>query len=257
MSCLYSNKGYDGILTVPVTGSPLLGIQVRTDAKPLLNVGDKPIVEHILDKINQIGAVDEIFIVTNHKFYPMFKRWVEEYAAKKKIKIVNDGTLSNEDRLGAIGDLNYVLKDENIDDDVLMIAGDNLFGFDPNKFLDFFQEKKKSILAFYDMKDKEKVANKFGVGLLDEGKRVTEFEEKPEEPRSTLAATCCYIYVKEDVQKVGDFVRTSDKYDNPGDFVKWLRERSGLYGFVFEEHWFDIGSFEGLEEANKFYGGNS
>jgi len=105
--------------------------------KPLLNVGDKSILEHIVDKLQETEKVDEIFIVTNHKFYPMFNEWLNDYNSKKKIKIINDGTLSNEDRLGAIGDLNFVLNEEKIDDDILMIAGDNLFGFD----LDAFCEK--------------------------------------------------------------------------------------------------------------------
>jgi len=168
--------------------------------KPLLNVGDKPIVEHIIDKIQELKEVDEVFVVTNHKFYPMFNGWLNDYKTDKKIKIINDGTLRNEDRLGAVGDLAFVLNEEGIKNDVLMIAGDNLFGFSLGRFLGFFTEKKSSVIAFCDLKEKEKVANKFGVGVLDEDKRIVDFEEKPSEPRSTLATTCCYIFSKVDIE---------------------------------------------------------
>lgn len=221
--------------------------------KCLLNVGDKPIVEHIIDKLQELKEVKEIFLVTNHKFYPMFKEWSEEYDSKKKLTIINDGTLRNEDRLGAIGDLNFVIKEEELQEDILLIAGDNLFGFSLRKFLDFFKEKKGSVLAFCDLKKKEKVAGRFGVGILDKERKVTDFEEKPVAPKSTLAATCCYIFAREDLKKISDYMEKSERWDNPGDLAKWLKERSSFYGFVFKEYWFDIGSFEGLEEANEFY----
>lgn len=221
--------------------------------KPLLDVGGKPIVEHIVDKIQEIKEVDEIFIVTNDKFHPMLRAWSLDYKTDKKIRVINDGTFKNDDRLGAIGDLNFVVMEEGIKDDVLMIAGDNLFGFSLKEFLDFFKERENSVLAFCDLKEKEKIAHKFGAGVLDEEKKVIDFEEKPAEPRSTLAATCCYVFSKGDIQKVSHYVRESEKWDNPGDFAKWLMKRDSLSGFIFNEHWFDIGSFEGLEEANKFY----
>lgn len=221
--------------------------------KPLLKVGGKPIVEHIVDKIEEIKGVDEIFVVTNHKFHHLFEGWCRGYKSKKRIEVVNDGTLKNEDRLGAIGDLHYVVKEEGFDDDVLLIAGDNLFGFSLERFLEHFNGGKHSVVAFCDLKDKAKVANRLGVGILDEVSRLVEFEEKPAEPRSTLAATCCYLLSREDIKKIPDYIKGSNKYDNPGDFMKWLIKRSPVEGFVFDEHWFDIGSFEGLEEANNFY----
>lgn len=221
--------------------------------KPLLNVGDKPIVEHIVDKISNLAEVDEIFVVTNHKFYPTFQSWLRNCNYKKKITVIDDGTLKNEDRLGAVGDLGFVIKEEDLDEDVLMIAGDNLFGFSLRKFYEFFQEKESSVLAFCDLKEKEKVANRLGVGILDEENKVTNFEEKPAQPSSTLAATCCYIFSKVDIKKIRDYVEKSEKWDNPGDLAKWLADRSNLHGFVFNEHWFDIGSFEGLEEASQYY----
>jgi glucose-1-phosphate thymidylyltransferase len=225
----------------------------KNQAKPLLTVGKKTIVEHIIDKLSHVDSISEIFIVTNDRFYNNFQSWLDSYSQDKKIKIVNDGTFSNDDRLGAIGDLNFVVQDNNIKEDILMIAGDNLFGFSIRKFVEFFNKKGKSVLAFCDLKEEEKVANKFGVGILDENHRVKFFEEKPSQPKSTFAATCCYIYNNSDLNLIPEYIKVSHKNDNPGDFAKWLIDRSELHGFVFDEHWFDIGSFEGLEGANKFY----
>lgn len=221
--------------------------------KPLLNIGDKPLVEHLTDKIQKIEEIKKIFIVTNHKFYPHFETWLRNYPCKKKIKIINDGTLRNEDRLGAIGDLFFVLKEENIKEDVLMIAGDNLFGFSLKRFISFFEKKNQTALAFCDLKEKNKVANKFGVGLLDKEKKVINFEEKPSSPKSTLAATCCYLISKKDLNKIAEYIQENRSQDNPGDFIKWLIKRQSVYGFIFSGYWFDIGSFEGLEEASSFY----
>jgi len=221
--------------------------------KPLLNVGDKPIIEHITDKIQHVKEIDEILIITNHKFYPMFNSWLNEYPTKKRIKIINDGTLSNEDRLGAVGDLHFTIQEEGITSDVLLIAGDNLFGFSLRDFHSYFKQKNNTVIAFHDLKEKAKVANKFGVGIIDQDKKIINFEEKPAQPPTTLASTCCYILSKKDLKQIPQYIKESERWDNPGDFANWLKERSEVYGYVFEEHWFDIGSFEGLEEANKFY----
>jgi len=221
--------------------------------KSLLNVGDKPIIEHITDKVQRMEEIDQILIITNDKFHLMFKSWLKDYQSRIPIKIINDGTFNNEDRLGAIGDLNFTILEESITDDILLIAGDNLFGFSLRDFHNYFKQKDRSIIAFHDLKEKEKVANKFGVGIMDQNKKIINFEEKPSNPSSTLAATCCYIISKKDVKQIPQYIKESERWDNPGDFADWLKERSNVYGYVFEEHWFDIGSFEGLEKANKFY----
>ncbi len=219
--------------------------------KPLLEVAGKPIVEHIINKIESIQEISEILIITNHRFHDHFSIWLNHYQSPKKIKLINDGTFSNDDRLGAVGDINFVLKEEDIDEDLLVIAGDNLFGFLLQDFVDAFNNHGSSVLAFYDMKDIEKVRKRFGVGLLQENE-VVDFEEKPAEPRSTLAATACYLFSKCDLQLVEELVEKGGA-DAPGDLVKWLVQRSKVNGFVFDEHWFDIGSFESLKEAEEEY----
>ncbi|MBT6774429.1 nucleotidyltransferase family protein [Candidatus Woesearchaeota archaeon] len=221
--------------------------------KPLLKVAGIPIVEHILKKLEKLDTINEIIIVTNNKFYGHFMVWLNDYSCSKNVKVINDGTISNEGRLGAVGDINYILKNQEINDDLLVIAGDNLFGFEINNFLNHFQQKNSSLVALHDLKDKNLVKNKFGVAILcDQLSKVVDFEEKPAEPKSTLAATACYIFHKEDLKLVEVAVETG-KADDPGDLVKYLVKESEVHGFVFDQHWFDIGSIEGLKQAEEVY----
>jgi len=219
--------------------------------KPLLKVGGKAIIEWILDKIAKIDEIDEIFLVTNDKFYPDFLQWKNNLVYSKKIAIVNDRTLSNEDRLGAVGDLNFVLQQERVNDDLLVIAGDNLFGFSLQDFFQFYKLHDTSIVAFRDLGDVEKVRNKFGVGILD-GDKVVDFVEKPSEPRSSLASTACYIFKKNDLELINQLLEKGSA-DNPGDLVKFLVANSVVNGFVFTDHWFDVGTPEALREADEAY----
>lgn len=219
--------------------------------KQLLEVAGKPIIEHIMAHLEEMEEITEILIVTNHRYHHQFRIWLNHFEFPKKIKLINDGTINNDDRLGAVGDINFVLKEEEIDGNLLVIAGDNLFGFSLQNFVDFFQEQKKSVVAFYNMKDLDKVRGKYGVGVL-EGSNVVGFEEKPLNPSSALASTACYVFTKEDLSVVESLV-AQNKVDNPGDLVRWLVRKSEVGGFVFDEHWFDIGSPESLEEAKKLY----
>ena len=219
-------------------------------AKPLLEIAGRPIIDYILDKIYQIKEIKEILVVTNNRFYHDFLAW--SFSKKDaRIKILNDGTLFNEDRLGSIGDINFVIKKENIGEDLLVIAGDNLFEFSMTKFVDFFKQKSSSIVALHDLKDRNKVREKFGVAIL-KGDRIINFQEKPKEPKSTLASTACYLFHQDDLAFIKALVENKIT-DPPGLILNKIIEESELNGFVFEEAWFDIGSLENLEQAQKIY----
>ncbi len=219
--------------------------------KPLLKVAGKTIVEHLIAKIEQIPDINQIYIVTNNKFYDHFQEWKNNFNSKISLKIVNDKTTCNEDRLGAVGDINFVVKNEKINNDLLVIAGDNLFDFSLVEYVNFYQNLNRSGVAFRDLKDKELIRNKFGVGVMA-GTKIIDFEEKPAEPKSTLASTACYFFIKDDLKLIGELVN-SGKVDNSGEMIKWLIEKSEAHAFVFNEQWFDIGGFEQLEEAEQFY----
>ncbi len=219
--------------------------------KPLLKVGDKTIIEHILSKLEAVENLNQVYVVTNEKFYPVFDRWIKNITSTLKLKILNDGTTSNEDRLGAVGDIHFVIQQEQINDDLLVIAGDNLFGFTLPQFVDFYNQKNTSIVAFHDLKNPENVKEKYGVGIL-KGSKVVDFEEKPANPKSSLASTACYLFKKQDLPHIKTLIQT-EKTDAPGDLIKYLAKNSEVHGFVFDEHWFDIGTFESLQEAEKVY----
>ncbi len=213
--------------------------------KPLLSVGGKLIIDYILDKVKEID-VSDVFVVTNDKFYPLFKEWNND------VKVINDKTISNDDRLGAIGDILYVIENEHIDDDVLVIAGDNLFEFSLQEMQNMFNEK-GTVVAFRDVGDKNLIANKLGTADLDSNNKIIEFLEKPSFPKSTLAATACYMFKKEDLIELKKCIEENKKPDNSGDFIKYLISKKDVYAFVFNEKWFDIGSHDQLKEADEFY----
>jgi len=218
--------------------------------KPLLKVAGKPILEHILFRIEEVDDVDEIFIVTNDKFYSHFLEWSKKYKSNKKIKVINDGTKTNEGRLGAIGDIHFVVNNEKIDDSILVVGGDNLFEFSLHHMTLFFKEKKSPVVALCDIKDKE-LAKKYGIADINQDKKIISFHEKPSKPKSTLASTACYIFSKKDLEELEKIIAQGKRPDNLGDFIKFLSEKKHVYGFVFSENWFDIGSKEQLEKANK------
>jgi len=222
-------------------------------AKSLLKVGKKRMIEYIISKIEQLRDVEQIYIVTNQKFYNEFKEWSQSYKSRKPVKVINDGTESNQDRLGAVGDINFVIKEEKIDNDLLVIAGDNLFDFSLIDFYNFFKEKDSSVVAIYDIKDKEKAVSKLGVVELDDKSKIIDFEEKPEEPKTTLISTACYMLKKEHLPLLKKCMNEIIGLDNLGDFMRWLFAKKDVYGFVFKEKWFDIGSHEQLQEVNEHY----
>ncbi|MBD3426451.1 MAG: NTP transferase domain-containing protein [Candidatus Omnitrophica bacterium] len=220
--------------------------------KPLVKVGGVTILERLLRKLETIEECDEIYIVTNDKFHDMIVKWVRDRSFSVKLKVINDLTRSNEDRLGAIGDINLVLKKENPEDDVLILAGDNLFEFDISDFISFSKRKNKFSVALYDVKDR-KLAQRYGIVSLDDDKKLTEFQEKPDKPKSTLASTGIYFMPQETLGMMKDYMRTDLVKDAPGNFVKWVSEKDGVYGYVFNEGWYDIGDKGSLEKADIEY----
>lgn len=244
MKCIILCAGYATRLYPLTKGTP----------KPLLAVAGKPVLEHTLQKILPLGDIDEIFIVTNSRFFGHFEEWLEGFQQKekseKRIEIIDDGTTSNETRLGGLGDLLFVIREKAIDDDILVVAGDNAFTFDLDDFVDVSNSSRVSAIGLYDVGDLEE-AKKFGIVSIDERDTIVGFEEKPPNPRSTLASTGIYFYPKDVLRLLEEYAAESDRLDGPGFFVKWLHKRVPVKGLRLDGKWFDIGSFENLERADK------
>lgn len=223
----------------------------KNTPKPLLEIKGRPMIEHIIGSILELPEVTGILVITNEKFALTFEQWAESFKCRLPIKIINDLTLSNDDRKGAVGDMHYVILEEKIDDELLVIAGDNLFEYKLVDFHTFYKKKNASVVACKDMEDKEKVKGNFGVVEIGSGNRIIGFEEKPQEPKSALASTACYLFTRDDVKEISNYIGAKNPPDNAGDFIKWLANHRPVYAFVFTEKWYDIGSFESLGKARE------
>ena len=220
-----------------------------TWAKELLPVGGTPILTSIVESIQTVADVDEVHVVTNAHKAPAFVEW----AQGREVTVHDDGTRTNEDRLGAIGDMQFVIERAGIDDDLLVIAGDNLFEFDLSEFVRYWRSKgTASAIAVRDVGTRE-LAQRYGIVDLAEDGRVLDFVEKPEDPPSTLAATATYLYHRAHVPLVRTYLDDGNPPDQPGRLVGWLYQREPVYGWAFDEGWYDIGDHEQLLEAdNRF-----
>ena len=213
-----------------------------TDSTPkqLLPVGGRPMVDWILDRIEETSA-EEIHLVTNARFAEDFARWAEG----KDVVVHNDATTSNEDRLGAIGDIRFV----GLDDDLLVIAGDNLFDYSLADYEAYWRARDGSCIAVFDVGDPE-LAKQYGIVDVDENDRVTDFIEKPENPATTLCATATYFYEREHVRLIATYLAEGNPPDQPGNYVAWLHRRAPVYAYRFEGDWYDIGDRNQLLEAD-------
>lgn len=220
--------------------------------KPLLNVAGKPMIEHIIKKLEQIGHISKICIVTNDKFEKHFREWLENFDAQKPIEIINDGTKSNEDRLGALGDVHHTINAKKIDDDIIIVAGDNLFELNLSDVANFFGKRKSNVIVVHDVKSFE-LAKQYGIVEVDEKNLVINFEEKPSSPKSTLASTGIYLFPKKTIGLINKYIEQGNNPDKTGSFIEWLHKRDAVHSYVTDKKWYDIGSFEQLEKANKHY----
>jgi glucose-1-phosphate thymidylyltransferase len=225
-----------------------------TQPKPLLPVAGKPMIEYVIDNIAPIG-VDRVYVVTNAKFATHFQKWADGYRASKHkldFTIVNDGSTDDSNKLGAIGDINLVLDKEKIDDDLIVVAGDNLFSETVEGFGKFAREKKAPVLAVYDVGSLEQI-KKYNSISIDQSGKITYFEEKPKVPTSTLTGIALYYYPKETLPLIKQYVKEGNNPDQPGRLVQWLYTRTPVYTWTVPGLWYDIGSKETLEEANRIF----
>jgi glucose-1-phosphate thymidylyltransferase len=228
-------------------------------AKPLLVVGGKPIIEWVVDNLAGIPDLETIYVVTNDKFAGDFQAWSEHYQSRKrgtefKFKIINDGSKSDEDKLGAIGDINFVVTRENLSQsNLLVVAGDNLLAESLANFVEFARGTDATV-AVYDVGDAEAI-KKYGNITVDADGIITRFQEKPEKPQGTLAAVAVYYYSPAVLSLLTTYLAAGNNPDQPGRFVQWLYTRKPVKTFLIKGKWLDIGSKETLESADKILRG--
>lgn len=224
--------------------------------KPLLPVAGKPMLEHVLDNIATVRSIDHAYVVTNAKFAGHFEKWAASYSRPNLnfgFTIVNDQSTDDSNKLGAIGDMHLVMTTQQIDDDIIVVGGDNLFSNDLADFGAYCEQMRAPVTAVYDVGDLEEI-KKYNSIEIDENNRITYFEEKPKVPKSTLTGIALYYYPKSVLPLIHQYISEGNNPDQPGRLVQWLYTRVPFYVWKVPGLWYDIGSIETLEEANKVFG---
>ncbi|GAA0194630.1 NDP-sugar synthase [Halobacterium noricense] len=216
----------------------------------LLPVGDGTVIDEIFGDLEADDRIDEVFVSTNERFAGEFEDYLADAEFEKPTVSVED-TSAESEKFGVVGALAQLIDRENVDDDLVVVAGDNLISFDVAEFVDFFAEKGTPALAAYDVGSRER-AKSYGLVELD-GDRVVDFQEKPEDPKSTLVSIACYAFPQETLPDFEEYLSDGNNPDEPGWFIQWLQSRQPVHAFTFEEAWFDIGTPESYLDAVSWY----
>ena len=230
-----------------------LGELTKNFPKPLLKIGDSTILGRMLDDIDAIPEIDEHIVITNHKFASIFEDWAKEQHYSKPVTIVDDGTSTNDTRLGAVCDLLFAMDKLNIDDDLLVVAADNLLFFTFKDFVDFAKSKQASCIMCHEQPSIEKL-QRTGVVVLDADNKVVNMEEKPQEPKSHWAVPPFYIYMKKDLELIRHSVENGCGKDAPGNLAHYMVDNTNMYAWQMNGGRFDIGSLDTYYEACEKYG---
>lgn len=222
--------------------------------KALLEVGGRAILDYIIDEVNTLDEVDQIYLVTNDKYTPHFEKWAESKNNVKPITVFNDKTTNNENRLGAIGDIQFTIDNANIDDDILVMATDNLFSFKLRDFIDF--QKAKGTPAVCVKEEDYESLKRLGVVEADENNKIIGFEEKPEQPKGKFAAYAEYLYPRDVVPVFKQYIEEGNNIDAPGNFVAYLYKKMPVHAFPFSGECYDIGTHDALAKVNEIYSSN-
>lgn len=221
--------------------------------KPLLEVAGKPILDWLIDDMAGTGMVEEYIVISNHKFAHIFEEW----AAKKSevtIRVIDDGTTSNETRLGAVKDIQFAIEQLQLDDDLLVMAGDNLLDFSLGEFMRYGKEKNATcVMRYYEASEAR--LHKTGVIEIDANDGILSFEEKPAQPKSHWCVPAFYYYTREDSRLIKKGIESGCGTDTPGSFIAWLSGQTKVYAWEMPGRRYDIGNLESYEEVKQNYKG--
>ena len=220
--------------------------------KPLLKVGEKTILDWLVDDIHSCGLVDEYVVISNHKYAHHFETWAKE--KQQKITVVDDGTSSNETRLGAVRDIQFAIEALNLDDEMLVIAGDNVLDFSLTAFIRYVRQKNTScIMRYYEPSGKQ--LTKSGVVEIDDADRILSMEEKPAQPKSNWCCPPFYFYTREDSRLIAKGIAAGCGTDAPGSYIAWLSTQTTVHAMEMPGRRYDIGNLESYEAVQKEYKG--
>lgn len=220
--------------------------------KPLLEVAGKTILDYIVEKMDRVNQIDEVIIVTNDKFTTHFEEWKKTASYGKKLTVVNDGTLTNDTRLGAIGDIQFVIEQLRVADDLMVLAGDNLFDFELTDFAAYFDKVGTDcITAYHEENDAQ--LKRAGIVEIDDNGKVFSFEEKPEQPKSSYCVPAFYLYQKDTLPLFKQYLAEGNNPDAPGHFVPFLIKQKTVHTFLFDGKRYDIGTIESYEKVQQAF----
>jgi len=220
--------------------------------KALLPIASKPILNYIVDEIETIPEIDELIIISNTKFYQNFVDWKNQYNTRLTITVLDDKTTDDSNKLGAVGDMQFAIDTLSIDDDILVMAGDNIFTFRLKDYYNAFKDKNLDMILTKEIENKEDLTRMANV-ITDENSIVTSMVEKPPVPVSTLAAYAAYIYKKDTVPLIKKYLSEGNNPDAPGFFPSWLHKIKSVYAYTFEGECYDIGTPKSYEEVNEIF----
>jgi len=231
----------------------------RNFPKPLLQVGDRTIIDFLLERLQGQGVIDRVFIVTNERYHPVFSRWAGRLGGEGRyrdfdLRIVNDGTRDNDTRLGAVADLELAIAEGSIDDDLLVAAGDNIFTFDFRELFDTFARRATDVVVVTRISEIER-RRRSGVVELDADGRVTGFEEKPHHPKSEYICPALYILRRGSLPLVSKYLAQGGQADAPGHFIAWLHRQVPVHAYVMRQSYYDIGTRESYEKVCATFAG--
>lgn len=220
--------------------------------KPLLKVGEKTILDWLVDDIDTLGLVDEYIVISNHKYAVHFEDWAKTKSLR--VTVVDDGTSTNETRLGAVKDIQFAIEKLSLDDEMLVIAGDNVLDFSLTKFIAYAKEKQTTCVMRYYEHDEAKL-RKTGVAEVDENDRVISLEEKPAAPKSNWATPPFYFYIREDAKLVKAGIEAGCGTDAPGSYIAWLSKQVPVHSMEMPGSRYDIGNLESYRKVQETYRG--
>ncbi len=220
--------------------------------KALLPIADKPIIDYIVDEIEEIEKVDELIVISNEKFYPHFSNWANGKKCRFPITVLNDKTTDDTNKLGAVGDMQFAIDALGIDDEILVMAGDNIFTFKLKDFYNEYVKKNADMILVKEINEVEELQRMANVIIDDDGK-VLNMEEKPHNPKSNIAAFASYIYKKDTVKLIKKYLDEGNNPDAPGFFPSWLHKKKDVYAYIFEGECYDIGTPKSYKEVNDIF----